>query len=202
MTSLISGKVVEMADKATTDMSSSRAEEASKVLLSTKAKPDPSGAKMQAVHYKGTRSIEVCDDSPKPAGTDDRDAIVRVTTTALCGTDLHVYLGHIPGMKAGQVLGHEAMGYVESVGPGVKGIKPGDRVIVSCQISCGECYFCKKELFSMCERTNPSVTQEKNDGSKGGNGPWIFRNEWGDGWGPSRIHPSSNCGCKSAKSSS
>lgn len=161
MASLATGNVVDAADKAMEkmDVKSSSAKEASNT-ITTKAKEDKSGVKMTAVQWSGTKNVNV-GHVPKPAVTDDRDAIIRVTSSGLCGTDLHLYLGCVPGMKSGRILGHEPMGYVESVGPNVTSLKPGDRVVVSCQIACGDCHFCKEQLFSMCDRTNPSGVQEK-----------------------------------------
>jgi threonine dehydrogenase-like Zn-dependent dehydrogenase len=162
---MLPGSVVDMADKAMHAMGiSERAQEASNV-TTTKPKHDPSGAKMQAVHWTGNKSVSVSE-CPKPAVTDDSDVVIRITSTAICGSDLHLYVGCVPGMKSGQVLGHEPMGIVESVGPKVTKVKPGDRVVIPFCLACGECWYCKHELFSSCERTNPSVTQEKMMGAR------------------------------------
>jgi threonine dehydrogenase-like Zn-dependent dehydrogenase len=98
--------------------------------------------------------------------TDANDVVIQITSTAICGSDLHLYLGCVAGMKSGQILGHEPMGIVEDVGPGVKKIKKGDRVVVAFCLACGNCYFCQKELYSCCDNTNPSTTQEKAFGSR------------------------------------
>ena len=157
---MLPGSVVQMADKAMQALGvSTKAEEASNC-TTTKYKVDPSGKTMYAVHWMGNSSVEVRHDAPKPAVTDDKDAIVRMTSSAICGSDLHLFLGNVPGMSSGQILGHEPMGIVESVGPGVKNVKPGDRVVVAFCLACGECYYCQKKLFSSCERTNPSITGE------------------------------------------
>lgn len=93
---------------------------------------------------------------PDPKIQDERDAIIRVTTTAICGSDLHLYDGYIPTMEKGDILGHEFMGVVEEVGK-ENGLRKGDRVIIPFQIACGECYFCQKKLTALCERTNPNA---------------------------------------------
>jgi threonine dehydrogenase-like Zn-dependent dehydrogenase len=93
-------------------------------------------------------------DVPDPEIVDPTDAIIRVTSTAICGSDLHLYDGVMPGMQEGDVLGHETMGEVVAVGPAVKRLAVGDRVVVPFNISCGECWFCKQELYSLCDRSN------------------------------------------------
>jgi threonine dehydrogenase-like Zn-dependent dehydrogenase len=96
------------------------------------------------------------DNVPDPRIEEPRDAVLRVTATAICGSDLHMYNGFMmPFMKPGDIMGHEFMGIIEEVGPGVTNLKPGDRVIIPFQISCGHCFFCDKELYSACENTNP-----------------------------------------------
>ena len=85
------------------------------------------------------------------------DAIIKITRTAICGSDLHLFDGFIPTMEAGDVMGHEFMGIVEEVGKEVKNLKPGDRVVVPFTIACGECLFCKKQLWSACDNTNPNA---------------------------------------------
>lgn len=95
-----------------------------------------------------------CDTVPDPRIEDARDIIVKVTSTAICGSDLHLYDGYIPAMESGDVLGHEFMGEVVDVGSGIGKFKVGDRVVVPFNICCGECFFCKKGLWSCCERTN------------------------------------------------
>jgi threonine dehydrogenase-like Zn-dependent dehydrogenase len=98
--------------------------------------------------------IEEVDD---PKILNRRDAIVRITLTAICGSDLHLYNGFVPTMEKGDILGHEFMGEVVEVGSAVKNLKVGDRVVTSFPISCGNCFFCQRELFSLCENSNPNA---------------------------------------------
>ena len=87
-----------------------------------------------------------------------RDAIVKVTLTAICGSDLHLYDGYIPGMQRGDILGHEFMGEVVEVGTGIHNLKAGDRVVVPFTISCGRCFYCQQGLWSLCDNSNPSAS--------------------------------------------
>ena len=86
-----------------------------------------------------------------------RDAIVKITSTAICGSDLHLYNGYIPTMEKGDILGHEFMGEVVEIGSEVKNLSTGDRVVASFPISCGNCFFCQKQMFSLCENSNPNA---------------------------------------------
>jgi threonine dehydrogenase-like Zn-dependent dehydrogenase len=113
---------------------------------------------MKAAVWHGKQDVRV-ESVPDPALVNPHDAIVRVTLSAICGSDLHLYNGFIPAMKAGDVLGHEFMGEIISVGKACEKVKVGDRVVVMCAISCGRCWFCKKELYSVCDNTNPSGSQ-------------------------------------------
>ena len=108
---------------------------------------------MKALCYHGKHDIR-CDEVPDPSIEHPRDAIVRVTSCAICGSDLHLYDGFIPGMKAGDIMGHEFMGEVVEVGSENKKLKLGDRVVVPFTITCGECDQCRRGFFSVCERTN------------------------------------------------
>ncbi len=109
---------------------------------------------MKAVVYHGAYDVEV-DDKPLPRIEHPEDAILRVTTSAICGSDLHLYHGSVPGMEPGQTLGHEFMGIIEDVGPEVHEVKKGDRVVVPFNISCGKCWFCRHQKWSQCDRSNP-----------------------------------------------
>jgi threonine dehydrogenase-like Zn-dependent dehydrogenase len=111
---------------------------------------------MKALCWHGTGDVRV-DEVPDPKMMDDRDAIIKITSTAICGSDLHLYDGYMPTMESGDVLGHENMGEVMEVGSGVTNLKVGDRVVVPFTICCGECFFCQKELWSLCDRTNPNA---------------------------------------------
>jgi threonine dehydrogenase-like Zn-dependent dehydrogenase len=110
------------------------------------------GRTMRAVTWQGKRSVTV-DDVPDPKIQQPTDAIIKVTTTNICGSDLHLYETLGMFMSAGDILGHEPMGIVEEVGAEVTAIKPGDRVVIPFQISCGTCYMCKEHLFTQCETT-------------------------------------------------
>jgi len=110
---------------------------------------------MKAVCWHGNRDVRV-DNVPDPKIEQPTDAIIRVTATGICGSDLHLYDGFMPTMESGDIIGHEPMGIVEEVGSAVKNLKKGDRVVVPFTISCGDCFFCKKTLFSCCDVSNPN----------------------------------------------
>ena len=108
---------------------------------------------MKALCWHGKEDVR-CDTVPDPKIEHPGDAIVRITSTAICGSDLHLYDGYMPTMQPGDVIGHEPMGEVVEVGSAVTRIKKGDRVVVPFCISCGECFFCRKELYSLCDNSN------------------------------------------------
>jgi threonine dehydrogenase-like Zn-dependent dehydrogenase len=110
---------------------------------------------MKALCWIGKHQVAI-DEVPDPKIEHPRDAIIRVTSTAICGSDLHLYDGLIVTMKSGDILGHEPMGEVIEVGSEVTNLKVGDRVVVPFTISCGECFFCKKTLYSACDNSNPN----------------------------------------------
>lgn len=110
---------------------------------------------MKAVCWQGRNDVTV-ENVPDPKVLASRDAIVRITRTAICGSDLHLYDGYIPTMQKGDILGHEFMGEIVEVGK-ENGLKRGDRVVASFAIACGGCFFCKRELYSCCDNTNPNA---------------------------------------------
>lgn len=111
---------------------------------------------MKANCWYGKQDMRVVD-VPDPKILNTHDAIIKVTSTAICGSELHLYNGFVPTMEQGDIMGHEFMGEVVEVGPEVKNRRVGDRVVVAFPISCGRCFFCKKELYSLCENTNPNA---------------------------------------------
>jgi alcohol dehydrogenase len=115
---------------------------------------------MKALVYHGPGS-KAWEEVPRPELLADTDAIVRVDTTTICGTDLHILKGDVPAMIDGRIIGHEAVGTVEEVGAGVKNVRPGDRVLVSCVTACGACRFCRDQRYGQCT----------------GGGGWILGNE-------------------------
>lgn len=109
---------------------------------------------MRALVYHGANEVQV-DTVPDPILQEADDVIIRITATAICGSDLHLYRGKVPGMKSGDILGHEFMGEVIETGSGVTALQKGDRVVVPFVIACGSCHFCDMALYSACETTNP-----------------------------------------------
>jgi threonine dehydrogenase-like Zn-dependent dehydrogenase len=111
---------------------------------------------MKAACWMGTQNVEVVD-VPEPQILNQRDAIVRVTSTAICGSDLHLYNGFVQPMKKGDILGHEFMGEVVDIGKGVSNLRVGDRVVVPFAIACGNCWHCQHQFWSLCENSNPNA---------------------------------------------
>ena len=116
---------------------------------------------MRAVTWQGKHKIEVMD-VPDPEIVNPRDAILKVTSTAICGSDLHLYDGYIPTMRKGDILGHEFMGEVVETGP-KSNLKTGQRVVVPFTVSCGDCFFCKREQYSACDNSNPATTGDMSE---------------------------------------
>ncbi len=122
---------------------------------------------MKAVCWCGKQNIHV-ETVPDPKVLNPRDAIIKVTSTAICGSDLHLYNGYIPTMQPGDILGHEFMGEVVEVGRENKALRPGDRVVVPFTIACGQCFFCRRQLWSLCDNSNPNAwLAEKLNGYSG-----------------------------------
>ncbi|MBA2708550.1 MAG: glutathione-dependent formaldehyde dehydrogenase [Gemmatimonadaceae bacterium] len=111
---------------------------------------------MRALCWEGKKEVTV-NTVPDPEILNPRDAIVRITSTAICGSDLHLYNGRVPSMEQGDILGHEFMGEVVEVGTGVSNLSKGDRVVVPFTISCGTCYPCSRGFYSACENSNPGA---------------------------------------------
>ncbi len=113
---------------------------------------------MKAVVFHGIGDIRL-DNVPEPKLQDEFDAIVRLTASAICGTDLHMIRGTFPGMKPGTILGHEGVGLVEEVGKGVRNLRPGDRVVIPSTIACGYCSYCRAGYSAQCDHANPNGPQ-------------------------------------------
>jgi len=111
---------------------------------------------MKALVYHGPRDAQI-DDKPYPTIQHPEDAILRVTSTAICGSDLHLYHGTVLGMQPGQTLGHEFMGVIEETGPEVHEVQVGDRVVIPFNVNCGHCWFCRNNYWSQCDRANSNA---------------------------------------------
>jgi S-(hydroxymethyl)glutathione dehydrogenase / alcohol dehydrogenase len=112
---------------------------------------------MRAMTYRGPFRVRV-EDKPEPEILHPNDAIIRVTRAAICGSDIHLYHGMMPDLRVGHTFGHESIGIVEEVGPEVHNLKPGDKVLVPFNISCGFCYFCSRGMYGNCHNVNPNAT--------------------------------------------
>jgi len=119
---------------------------------------------MRATVWHGKKDVRI-DNVPDPQIINPRDAIVKITSTAICGSDLHLYNGFVPGMEKGDILGHEFMGEIVEVGRDVSNLKVGDRVVIPFPIACGNCFFCQEKLYSVCENSNPNA--------------WLAEKMWG-----------------------
>jgi len=113
---------------------------------------------MKALAWYGKNEVRMID-TPKPKILEDRDVIVKVTGSTVCGSDLHLLHGTVVEMQKGDILGHEFCGVVDECGPGVTKFKKGQRVVASFQIACGDCYYCKQKLSSQCEKTNSNTIE-------------------------------------------
>lgn len=112
---------------------------------------------MLAMNYRGPRRVRI-DHKPEPEILHPQDAVVRVTRSCICGSDLHLYNGSVPDTRVGTTFGHEVTGIVEEVGPEVQKLKPGDHVLVPFNIACGKCVFCQQEMYGNCHESNPQAT--------------------------------------------
>jgi alcohol dehydrogenase len=119
---------------------------------------------MKALVYLGPRN-KALEDRPRPEITAPTDAIIKITKTTICGTDLHILKGDVPSCQPGRILGHEGVGVVDTVGPAVTAFKPGDRVLISCISACGKCFFCRKLMYSHCT-TGGWILGNKIDGTQ------------------------------------
>jgi len=126
---------------------------------------------MKATCYHDKHDLRV-EDVPDPEILNPRDAIVEITSTSICGSDLHLYNGFVPGVLNGDILGHEFMGEVVDVGKEVKKLKVGDRIVVPFPISCGNCWYCRQGMFSLCDNSNPNA--------------WMAEKMWG--YSPAGIY--------------
>jgi len=111
---------------------------------------------MRATVWHGKKDVRV-DNVPDPQILNPRDAIVKISSTAICGSDLHLYNGFVPGMEKGDILGHEFMGEIVELGKAVTNLNIGDRVVIPFPIACGNCFFCQEKLYSVCENSNPNA---------------------------------------------
>jgi threonine dehydrogenase-like Zn-dependent dehydrogenase len=133
---------------------------------------------VRAACYYGKEDIRV-ERVPDPQILNPRDAIVKVTATAICGSDLHIYDGYIPTMERGDILGHEFMGEVVEVGPGNEKLKVGDRVVVPFTIACGHCFFCHKQMWSLCDNSNPNAALAEKLAGYSGSGLFGYSHIYG-----------------------
>ena len=133
---------------------------------------------MKAVTYHGKGDMRV-DTVPDPVIQHPRDAILKITSTAICGSDLHIYDGFLPEMRKGDVIGHEFMGEVVDVGPEVDNLKRGERVVIPFNVTCGNCDFCRAELYSMCDNSNPDGEKLKTMYGQAGAGLYGYSHLFG-----------------------
>ena len=156
---------------------------------------------MKAVCWYGKGDVRV-ETVPEPKILNPRDAIIKVTLSAICGSDVHLYNGCIPTMHEGDILGHECMGEVVEVGSAVHNLRPGDRVVVPFTIACGQCFFCQRELWSLCDNSNPNACMAEKVYGYSGSGLFGYSHMYGGmpadrrntsayplpTWAPSKYH--------------
>lgn len=154
----MTGRVVEAVDTLMNKMGMGQEGTSPECLPTVAPKTHPDQT-MKALQWTGKKTMKI-KEMPRPIVTDPTDVILRVTNSAICGSDLHLYLRSMPGMKSGDVLGHEFMGIIEEVGDQVKNFRRGERVLVAFDIACGNCWFCRHDYQSSCDHTNPSKVME------------------------------------------
>lgn len=137
---------------------------------------------MKALCWHGKNDVRV-DNVPEPKIINDRDAIIKITATAICGSDLHIYNGLVPSMESGDVLGHEFMGEVVEVGNNNDYLQVGDKVVVPFTISCGDCFFCKKDLYAACDRSNPNAEMARKKMGQSAAALFGYSHMFGGYWG-------------------
>jgi threonine dehydrogenase-like Zn-dependent dehydrogenase len=139
---------------------------------------------MRAAVWHGKRDVRV-EKVPDPSVVNPRDAIVRVTMSAICGSDLHLWNGFVPGMQPGDVIGHEFMGEVVDIGSQVESLQIGDRVVVLCAIACGRCWYCTHDQWALCDNSNPAGSAQLLDAAYGHAGGALFgySHLYGGYWG-------------------
>ena len=133
---------------------------------------------MKAVRYYGKGDVRV-ETVPDPEILNPRDAIIEITSTAICGSDLHIYDGYIPTMQSGDILGHEFMGRVVDVGSENGALEVGDRVVVPFTIACGRCFFCREQLWSLCDNSNPNAAMAEKVSGYSGSGLFGYSHLYG-----------------------
>ncbi|WP_313899748.1 alcohol dehydrogenase catalytic domain-containing protein [Tunturiibacter lichenicola] len=151
---------------------------------------------MKAVCWMGKSKLETLTVSD-PQLLNPHDAIIKVTRTAICGSDLHLYDGFIPTMESGDILGHEFMGIVEEVGKEVTNLHRGDRVVVPFTIACGNCFFCKKKIWAACDNSNPNAHLMEAAYGYSGSGLWLLAY---DGWLCGRAGAVCSCSFRECRS--
>ena len=133
---------------------------------------------MKALCYEGKKEIGLRN-VKEPTILNPSDAIIKVTTAAICGSDLHLYNGVVPSMMKGDIMGHETMGEVVEVGAWVKNVKVGDKIVIPFDIGCGSCHHCESEEYSMCDNSNPNAMMPEKAYGYSGAGLFGFSHRYG-----------------------
>jgi threonine dehydrogenase-like Zn-dependent dehydrogenase len=148
---------------------------------------------MKALVWHGKHDVRV-ESVPEPEIIDQGDVIVKISSTAICGSDLHLYDGMMPTMEEGDILGHEPMGEVVEIGMAVSKLKVGDRVVVPFTIACGKCRYCKMSLFSLCDVSNPNAELARKAMGQSPSGLYGYSHMWV----AFPVDRRSTCGCRMA----